>query len=219
MSTAARNLLETASSSQYRAGRFSGLLPEINELCQERSIASSIQHFMYKQSPVNACFERFESVQHPHYIDEAAPFRSAVGLVPASSGDQLHTPQMLFPPQASRRLKGPVQFVLKLLEQWGLQKEDASKLLGFEDTETSRVKAVLNGFEELRGRDVKDRIAHLYHIRHSLSSLFQDLEVESDWLREPHHLLDGRSPLDLLLGGCMEDLLLLREYVDTAVGL
>ena len=57
-----------------------------------------------------------------------------------------------------------------------------------------------------------------FHIRATLASLFRDLEVENDWLREPHTLLDEREPLNLLLGGSMEDLLLVKEYVDAAAG-
>ena len=64
----------------------------------------------------------------------------------------------------------------------------------------------------------RDRIAHLFHIRQTLSSLFRDLDVENEWLREPHTLLDDQEPLKLLLGGSMEDLLLVKEYVDAAAG-
>lgn len=80
------------------------------------------------------------------------------------------------------------------------------------------VSDVLNGLDQFRGRDVRDRIAHLFHIRGTLSSLWQNLDVENDWLRESHPLLAEQSPLDLLLGDSMENLLLVREYVDAAAG-
>ena len=91
-------------------------------------------------------------------------------------------------------------------------------LLGFEAGDTSHVAAVLQGQEELRGRDARDRITHVFRIRETLDSLFRDLKVENDWLREPHDLLEGRSPMSLLLGGSMEDLLLVRDYVDEVAG-
>ena len=116
------------------------------------------------------------------------------------------------------RLTGPIQFVLKLLEDWHLSKEDAIGLLGFEQTDEAHVSDVLNGLDQFRGRDVRDRIAHLFHIRGTLSFLWQNLDVENDWLRESHSLLAEQSPLDLLLGGSMEDFLLVREYVDAAAG-
>lgn len=116
------------------------------------------------------------------------------------------------------RLNGPVQFVSKLLEQWRLQRHEAGALLGFKLSDTPYVESVLDGFGEFRGRDVNDRIACLFQIRQILSSLFRSLEVENDWLREPHEMLDGRSPIALLLGTSMEELLLVRDYVDFAAG-
>ena len=114
------------------------------------------------------------------------------------------------------RLSGPVQFVLKLLECWRLEIPDAVGLLGFEHSDADHVAAILDGNEQLRGRDAQDRISHLFSIRKTLWSLFRDLDVENDWLREPHSLLDNKTPLSLMLEGSIEDLLLAREYVDTA---
>ena len=116
------------------------------------------------------------------------------------------------------RLTGPIQFILKLLEFWRLETSDAVRMLGFDRADTEHVAAVLAGDEQFRGRDVRDRISHLFWIRNTLWSLFRDLEVENDWLREPHSMLDDRTPLSLLLGGSMDDLLLAREYVDAVAG-
>ncbi len=118
----------------------------------------------------------------------------------------------------AERLTGPIQFVLKLLELWCLERNDAVALLGFDQSDAGHVAAILDGREQLRGRDVRDRISHLYSIRRTLRSLFQDMEVENAWLRDPHELLDGKAPMSLLLGGSMEDLLLAREYVDAVAG-
>lgn len=116
------------------------------------------------------------------------------------------------------RVPGPIQFIRRLLEFWQLPEEDAVRLLGFEQSEATYVNDVLKGRERFRGRDARERIAHLLHIRRTLSGLFRDPTVENEWLRESHHLLDGRSPLTLLLGGSMEDLLLVRDYTDAAAG-
>lgn len=116
------------------------------------------------------------------------------------------------------RLTGPIQFILKLLDYWKLNRKDAVSLLGFEESESEFVVGVLEGNELLRGRDAKDRLSHLFSIRKSLHYFFRDLETENDWLREPQPLLDGRTPMTLLLGGSMEDILLVREYVDSMVG-
>ena len=115
----------------------------------------------------------------------------------------------------SIRPSGPVQFIVKLLEFWNLDRFDAGRLLGFEESDADYVDRILEGTEPLRGRDVRERISHLFSIFNSLRSLFQDLEVENEWLRESHAMLGGRSPMSLLLGGSMDDLELTRKYVDT----
>ena len=116
------------------------------------------------------------------------------------------------------RLTGPVQFLSKLLEHWRLDPGQAVGLLGFDRSDAEYVRSLLAGRERLRGRDVRDRIACLYGIRKSLRFLFRDLETENAWLREPHELLDDESPMDLVLGGSMENLLIVRDYVDTLAG-
>ena len=121
-------------------------------------------------------------------------------------------------PQPPVRLTGPVQFIVKLLDTWKLEPDKAAVLLGFEEFGSDHVKRILSGLEPLYGRDAKDRVVHLIHIRGTLSALFQDREVENEWLREPRSLLHDKSPMDLLLEGSMENLLLLREYVETMAG-
>lgn len=116
------------------------------------------------------------------------------------------------------RLSGPIQFVPKLLEFWCLEEEDAGRLLGFGVEEADYVASALAGMERFHGRDVRERIAHLFWIRKTLSAWFRDRDTENAWLREAHSWLDDRAPMDLLLGGSMEDLLLVRDYVDTAAG-
>ena len=134
---------------------------------------------------------------------------------PPETGSSRSQDTLLDPPT---RPPGPVQFVAKLADFWRLNQEDLAGLLGFGPADAAHAAALLTGRAELHGRDVRDRIAHLFRIRESLHSLFRDLEVENEWLREPHDLLEGKSPMSLMVGGSMEDLLLVREYVDEVAG-
>ena len=104
------------------------------------------------------------------------------------------------------------------MEFWRLTRDQVVGLLGFDQSDADHVAAALDGIEVLRGRDVRDRIAYLFAIRATLRSLFRDLDVENEWLREPHLLLHGGWPLALLLNGPIEDLLMVKEYVDTVAG-
>ncbi len=120
------------------------------------------------------------------------------------------------PPQG--QLSGPVKFIQSLLKTWRLTQDDAAPLLGFEDSDRHRVSNLLKGRAVLSGRDVKDRIAYLLQIRKTLSALFLNEEVENEWLREKHSILNNIAPMELMLEGTMENLLLVKEYVDTAAG-
>lgn len=166
--------------------------------------------------------ENIEPVASASPTWDYAPIKPQKGRVPTDPSPELpgiHTQNLHEAPgEYSVRLAGPVQFVWRLLEFWRLEANDAVGLLGFDPEDSDYVSAVLCGLEHFRGRDVRDRISHLFWIRKTLHFLFQDLEVENEWLREPHSLLDDRSPLSLLLGGSMEDLLLTRGYVDAAAG-
>ena len=135
---------------------------------------------------------------------------------PIGSGDADDSPDASPPAKtvtSSVRPSGPVQFILKLLLTWKLETEHAAVLLGLEDR--NRALRILNGSEPLVGRDIKDRIGHLYQIRRTLWSLFQDEIVENEWLREPHSLIHNMTPMELLLEGSMESLLIFREYVES----
>ena len=84
-----------------------------------------------------------------------------------------------------KRLTGPVQFLKRLMEDWTLTQADAALLLGFDETDRTLVGRFLDGREALSGQDVRDRIAHLFEIRKTLSALLRDLDTENRWLREP----------------------------------
>ena len=116
------------------------------------------------------------------------------------------------------RLTGPIVFVRILLHTWRLGQTDAIPLLGLEETDRSYADDLLSGRVELQGHDIKERIAYLFRIRKTLSALFRDEEIENEWLREPHDALDGQNPMTLLLEGSMENLLLVKEYVEAAAG-
>ena len=121
--------------------------------------------------------------------------------------------------RSARRISGPIQFVHKLLKTWKLDRKHAAKLLGFGETEADGVYDLLEGRAEMQGRDIRDRIASLYQIRKLLHSLFQNEDVENEWLRERHHALHDQSPMELLLEGSMENILYVRDYVEAAAGL
>ncbi len=164
------------------------------------------------------------------YTDARPPFlpdRFGLSMIPSDVGLLSSTesrkasasaawPEKAFPFRG--RITGPVKFINQLLATWHLEPGSACALLGFEPSDSRSINDVLQGHVTLRGRDAKDRIAHLFQIRKLLSALFRDEAVENEWLREPRDMLKGKTPMELLLEGSMENLLLVREYVEFVTG-
>lgn len=117
-----------------------------------------------------------------------------------------------------KRISGPVLLLSKILTTWKISELQATHLLGMDPSDESYVAEVLAGRKSLKGRDANDRLAYLIQIRMALFAWFRDEEVENDWLREEQVALDGQVPMDLLLEGSMESLLLVKEYVEAATG-
>lgn len=115
------------------------------------------------------------------------------------------------------RRTGPVQLFAKLLENWELNENDGAKLLGYDDAKS--VRDLLSGAASLRARDVKDRIRYLLMIDAALDQLFQDEVTERDWLREERVELGGKNPLSILLEGSMENVLIVKQFVEHISGL
>ena len=113
---------------------------------------------------------------------------------------------------------GPIKLFDKILKTWRLRESDAIPLLGLEPSDKGYVSDVLAGHDVLKGRDANDRIAYLIQMRMALFAWLGDEAEENDWLRESQAALDGHVPMELLLEGSMENLLLVKEYVETATG-
>lgn len=129
---------------------------------------------------------------------------------------ELPKPQPAISRELQGQLTGPVKFFAKLLEVWGLDENDGARLLGSEYV--SHVRDLLSGVSSLRTRDAKDRVRYLLEIRATLDQLFRDPTVEQDWLREPRPELGGDSPMALLLEGSMENMLLVKQFVERISG-
>ena len=89
-------------------------------------------------------------------------------------------------------------------------------MLGFDPTEQKHVDNMLQGRVRMKGRDIRDRISCLLDIRRSLHGVFRDVNVENKWLRSQQELLDGQVPMYLLMEGSMDNLILVKEYVNFA---
>jgi len=115
------------------------------------------------------------------------------------------------------RPSGCVQVFGALLDKWALTKKEGTLLLGYENEKDAS--DFLSGLKRLQTRDAKDRVRYLFKIHSALHRLFENSQVEKDWLREPNdEYLGGKSPLDILMEGSMENLLLVKQFVERISG-
>jgi hypothetical protein len=107
-----------------------------------------------------------------------------------------------------------------IARQWGLTDEQLAVLLGGVGRATlHRWKTQLAGGGHIAaefGPDTLDRVSYLLGIHKALRILFMDAAQADGWVKRPNDGpgFDGRSALDRMLGGRMEDLRYVRRYLD-----
>lgn len=108
--------------------------------------------------------------------------------------------------------------ILNLFEHWKLSNADACRLLGgISGKKWSRWKK--KGNFGTAPRDLRTRMAHLIGIHYGLRKTYRDPAQGYDWIRMPNEAFDGRTALEVMLYGDMNDLLYIREWVNTEVGM
>jgi uncharacterized protein (DUF2384 family) len=63
-------------------------------------------------------------------------------------------------------------------------------------------------------RDLKMRMAHLMGIHKGLRYVFKDPARGYDWIKAPNAAFGGKSALEVMLGGELSDLAVMREWLD-----
>lgn len=107
----------------------------------------------------------------------------------------------------------PARFASAIIDRWGLDERESCRLLGLDESEVLRLRQALGG-QAPSGRDFKERMRAIWRIFSTLESLFRDTETEKRFLRQQNDELDGKAPIDLIRGGSIEELLILRDFLD-----
>lgn len=63
--------------------------------------------------------------------------------------------------------------------------------------------------------DGGSRLSHLLAVHVALRMLFRDRQQGNGWIKRPNRHFGGRSALDIMLGGSVEDLATVRRYLDS----
>jgi len=100
---------------------------------------------------------------------------------------------------------------LNLLRLWRVTDEQAATLLDLPLRSYRRWKA---GEIGRISRDGKARLSNLMGVHKALRLIFREPQRGYDWIRAANAAFDGRTALDVMLGGELTDLMRVRRYLD-----
>lgn len=104
---------------------------------------------------------------------------------------------------------------LNLFRHWKLTDEQAATLLDLPVRTYRRWKA---GQPGRITRDGKARLSNIIGIHKALRIIFREPQRGYAWIKAPNAAFDGRTALDIMLGGELTDLMRVRRYLDAERG-
>jgi Protein of unknown function (DUF2384) len=129
-------------------------------------------------------------------------------------------PDALRDPKLRDDLSGSaVRLFLKLADQWHLNVDQRRVLLG--DVSRQTYYNWQNGKIGALSRDQLERVSLLLGIHKGLKLLFADDTGSMRWFKSPNFDVPfaGKSPLDRALSGGINDLFVVRRYIDAWRGM
>lgn len=120
----------------------------------------------------------------------------------------------------SRRLSGPaLEAFFNIAKLWGLSTLQQRVLLGSVPQSTFFKYQKAPAGARL-SRDTLERISHLIGIFKALNVVLPRNEAADAWVKRPNGaaLFKGRSALEYMLNGNIEDVIAVRRYLDTQRG-
>ena len=104
---------------------------------------------------------------------------------------------------------------LVLFRRWAIPDEEAATLL---DSPVRTYRRWKTGRPGRLGRDGKARLSNLMGIHKALRLIFREPAQAYAWIKAPNAAFDGRTALDVMLGGELTDLMRVRRYLDAERG-
>ncbi|MDZ7602554.1 MAG: antitoxin Xre-like helix-turn-helix domain-containing protein [Hoeflea sp.] len=106
--------------------------------------------------------------------------------------------------------------VMNIFARWGVTDVDAATILGGISPKTyRRWKAKDYGRVT---RDLADRMSNILGIHKALRIIFAEPGAGYAWIGAANSTVGGRSPLDVMKRGGMDDILRVRRYLDSVRG-
>lgn len=108
--------------------------------------------------------------------------------------------------------------VMRMFENWQLQTEEQTALLGLSKDNRSALSKYKRGEAIGNSRDALERLSHLFAIHKNLRLLYPQREVCYAWMRKPNGAFHGLSPVQVIDQYGFIGLLMVRSYLDRARG-
>lgn len=103
---------------------------------------------------------------------------------------------------------------VNLFRRWRLNDAEACSVLGGMAKPTwLRWKNGVIGSPRNIEHELRRRMAILMNIHMGLRALFDDPELGYAWIRNPKRILDGKTPLDIMRRGEIENLIEVRDWL------
>lgn len=111
------------------------------------------------------------------------------------------------------RTTGPVRLIQVVANAWVMTNDELASLLAYPSPQLAG-DLVAGKLTFAGNEDRRDRARLIYLIHSTLSDLFIDPDQERRWIRTPHPLLNGQTPLNVMLTRRIPGILTVREIVE-----
>ncbi len=113
----------------------------------------------------------------------------------------------------SERLSRPaLETFFRITDLWQLSSGEGQKLLGVPPSTYFKYRA--HPAQARLQRDTLERISYIVGIYKSINILLPRAEAADGWVRRANSVFQGRSALEVMLGGNVGDLYAVRHYLD-----
>ena len=124
-------------------------------------------------------------------------------------------PEFVPEPITDEEAAAMLRATVNLFRHWELGDAQAATLL---DTAARTYARWKSSAPSRFSRDLKARLSNLMGIHKALRIIFREPQRGYGWLKRPNDMFDGRTPLDVMLGGDLTDLMRVRRYLDAERG-
>ncbi len=133
-------------------------------------------------------------------------------LLPLRTAPDDFSPDPITDAEAAAMFRAAVN----LFGHWGVTDAQAAVLMDLPVRTYARWKS---GESRRLSRDGKARLSNLMGIHKALRIVFSERRRGYEWIKKPNAAFDGRSALDVMLGGELTDLMRVRRVLDAERGL